>query len=125
MVITYIAEGICYFGCTHIASIKQQRYDEETRQAESDRLRNVQQTKEYYSLRIANHEENIREWERELEYGFFDDKYIRGRQGAIRLAKAGIQTLERELEERLSFINENKQLTIEEKLISLNLITIR
>jgi hypothetical protein len=124
-IVADVIDDMSYDFTEYIANVKQQRYDEETRQAESDRLRNVQQTKEYYSLRIANHEENIREWERELEYGFFDDKYIRGRQGAIRLAKAGIQTLERELEERLSFINENKQLTIDEKLISLNLITIK
>lgn len=124
-IIPEVIDDMSYDFIEYVTSVKQQRYDEETRQAESDRLRNLQQTKEYYSLRIANHEENIREWEYELNYVYLDDKEKRGKEGAIRLAKANIQLLENELEERLSLINENKNLTIEEKLISLNFITIK
>ena len=101
------------------------RMEEEKRQIESDRLRNEIQTKEYYKSRIANHETNIRTWEGYLEFSFSDIKEQRRWSNSIRLAKANIAQLEKEREERLSHINEDKQLKIVDKLLSLNLITIR
>ena len=101
------------------------RMEEEQRQMESDRLRNEIQTKEYYKSRIANHETNIRTWEGYLEFSFSDIKEQRRWSNSIRLAKANISQLEKEREERLSHINEDKQLQIVDKLLSLNLITIR
>ena len=111
--------------CSSDLSIeKTRRIEEINRQIASDRLRNEQQTKEYYVSRIKNHEMNIRTWEGYLEFSMHDEKETRRWQGAIRLAKANISSLAKERDERLGLINENSQLNIEEKLISLNLITI-
>lgn len=107
-----------------ISKTKSKKIEELKRQIESDRLRNRQQTIEYYSSRIKNHETNIRTWEGFLEYSFSDEKELRRWQGAIRLAKANIIQLEKERDERLRQINEDSQLMIHEKLISLNHITI-
>ena len=107
-----------------VSSEIRKRLEEEKRQIESDRLRNEIQTNEYYSSRIANHETNIRTWEGYLEYTFSDTKEQRRWSGAIRLAKANIAQLEKERDERLYHINEDKQLQIDDNLLSLNLITI-
>lgn len=101
-----------------------ERMEEEKRQLESDRQRNDKQTREYYVSRIANHEINIRTWEYNLECLYEDEKEQRRWAGAIRLAKANIAQLERERDEQLAKINEDKQLEIENKLLSINLITI-
>lgn len=118
-----VIEDMRYDFADYISGEKKRRIDEANRQVESDRKRNEQQTKEYYTSRIANHESNIRTWEGLLEFGL-DEKEHRNRQGAIRLAKANIAQLQRERDERLSLINEDPQLSIEDKLLSLNLITI-
>lgn len=118
-----IIEDMRYDFADFISEEKKRRVDEANRQVVSDRKRNEQQTIEYYRSRIGNHEANIRTWEGLLEFGL-DDKEQRNRQGAIRLAKANIAQLERERDERLSLINEDPKLSIEDKLLSLNLITI-
>ena len=106
-----------------ISEEKKRRIDESSRQMESYRLRNEKQTREYYQSRIANHQNNISKWELELEW-LYDDKEIRNKQGAIRLAKANVITLEKERDERLALINQDTKPTIEEKILSLNLVTI-
>ncbi|MGL6178521.1 MAG: DEAD/DEAH box helicase [Tannerellaceae bacterium] len=102
---------------------KAKRMAESMRQIESDRLRNEQQIKEYYTSRIANHKTNINNWELDLEF-IHEEKERRNKAGAIRLAKANIAQLEKERDERLTLINQNEQFSIDEKLLSLNFITI-
>ena len=119
-----LIEDMRYDFADYISIEKTRRIEEINRQIASDRLRNEQQTKEYYVSRIKNHEMNIRTWEGYLEFSMHDEKETRRWQGAIRLAKANISSLAKERDERLGLINENSQLNIEEKLISLNLITI-
>lgn len=108
-----------------ISSKIQSRLVEEKRQIESDRFRNEKQTNEYYKSRIANLEKNIEEWEFNYEFSSLDDTKERRRwSSAIRLANANIERLRKECDERLALINEDKQLHIDDRLLSLNLITI-
>lgn len=107
-----------------ISDERKKRTEEANKQIESDRQRNEQQTKEYYKSRIANHESNISTWESYLEAGCLDDKEERRWTNAIRLANANIAQLERERDDQLSLINEDSRLSIEGKILSINLITI-
>ncbi|MBQ8593195.1 MAG: DEAD/DEAH box helicase family protein [Bacteroidaceae bacterium] len=118
-----IIDNMNYDFTEYISVEKKKRLEEEKRQAESDRLRNEQQTKEYYKSRIRNHLNNIEQWEDDIIY-LSDDKEIRNRTGAIRLAKAQVAKLEKERDERLLYINEDNKLGIKDKLLSLNLISI-
>lgn len=119
-----IIEDMRYDFADFISEEKKRRIEETNRQVASDRLRNVQQTEEYFKSRIKNHQTNINTWEGYLEFMSYDDKEKRGLQGAIRLARANIASLEKKRNERLELLNEDIQPTIEDKLISLNLITI-
>ena len=109
-----------------VSEEKKRRIEESTRQIESDRQRNIQQTMEYYKSRIENHKNNISNWEDELQWNFdyLDDKEIRSKQGAIRLAKANISMLEKERDERIDLIKQDTTPTIEDKILSINLVTI-
>ena len=100
------------------------RIEEEKRQDESDRVRNVQQTNEYYKSRIAGFERTIKdnEWYQEAQY--LDDKERLTITRRIQLAKNQIGILERERDERLARINQDRQLVMHDKILSLNLITI-
>ena len=100
------------------------RIEEEKRCNESDRIRNEQQTIEYYKTRIAGFESTINEESWKLDWDWIDDKERLTVSRRIQLAKNQIGTLEREREERLAIINEDKQIVMNEKLLSLNLITI-
>ena len=109
-----------------VSEEKKRRIEESTRQIESDRQRNIQQTLEYYKSRIENHKNNISDWEDELQWNFdyLDDKEIRSKQGAIRLAKANISMLEKERDERIDLIKQDTTPTIDDKILSINLVTI-
>ena len=109
-----------------VSEEKKRRIEESSRQIESDRQRNIQQTLEYYKSRIENHKNNISNWEDELQWNFdyLDEKEIRSKQGAIRLAKANIGMLEKESDERIDLINQDTTPTIEDKILSINLVTI-
>lgn len=109
-----------------VSEEKKRRIEESSRQIESDRQRNIQQTLEYYKSRIENHKNNISNWEDELQWYFdnLDDKEIRSKQGAIRLTKANISMLEKERDERIDLINQDTTPTIEDKILSINLVTI-
>lgn len=102
----------------------QQRQEEINRQMESDKMRNIQQTEEYYKSRIDSYKSNISQWEFNLEMTENDNKEYQRWAGAIRLARANIQTMEKERDEHLTLINEDNQLTMEDKILSINLITI-
>lgn len=108
---------------SYISNLIKIRISEEQRKIESDRLRNEQQTKEYYASRKANFENTIKEQLYQLEWTSENkERLVINRR--IQLAKNQITNLDKECNERLELINEDKQLSIEDKLISLNLITI-
>lgn len=100
------------------------RLEEEQRQTESDRRRNEQQTIEYFKSRMQGYEQTIKDEEWKLEMLSFDDKEQLATKRRIQLAKAQINVLERQRDERLEIINESKQLSMDDKILSLNLITI-
>ena len=94
-------------------------------QVESDRQRNEKQTNEYYASLIANLRRFVRGWESDIDMLFdVDEKRVQQLQGAIRLAQARIQQMEKEKEDRLTQIREASQIEIGENIVSLNLINI-
>ena len=94
-------------------------------QVESDILRNVKQTNEYYASFIDNQRRYIRNWESDIEMLYnVDEKRVQQRQGVIRLAKSRILQMEKEKEDRLTQIREASHIEISESIVSLNLINI-
>lgn len=119
-----LIDNMRYDFAVYIRTEKEQRKNEANRQTESDRRRNELQTMEYYQSRIKNHQQNIDNWQRLLEFSSLDKKESLHWQGAIRFAKANIAQLVKERDAHLQIINEDQQLGIDEKLVSLNLISI-
>ena len=108
-----------------ISEQKSNRLAEIKLQVESDRQRNEKQTNEYYASMIDNLQRFIRSWESDIEMLFdVDEKRVQQLQGAIRLAQARIQQMEKEKEDRLTQIREASQIEIGENIVSLNLINI-
>ncbi len=119
-----IIEDMRYDFADFINAETKNRKKEAEKQIMSDRARNEQQTNEYYSSRIKNHEANIRNWEGNLEFMTYDEKGIRRLQNSIRLAKGSISSLINERNDRIDLLNKNQDLKVEDKLISISLITI-
>lgn len=103
---------------------KSRRLQEIRKQVESDRNRNIQQTEEYYDVRIAKIYNEIKDYEQSLQYGFLDVKERRGVEGALRLRKSDLQTEAREKAEKIAQLKEDSLITIEDEIISLNYISI-
>ena len=116
-------DNMSYDFAEYVSGEIRSRLEEEKRQTESDRQRNEQQTKEYYRSRIAGFEATIKEESWKLEWDI-DDKERLATTRRVQLAKNQIGILERERDERLAHINEDRQVQMQDKLISLNLITI-
>lgn len=119
-----IVDNMNYDFTQYISDSIHNRLEEEQRQTESDRRRNEQQTQEYFKSRMEGFERTIKEEEWKLEWITFDEKEQLSTKRRIQLAKTQIAMLERQKNERLAIINENKQLTMDDKILSLNLITI-
>lgn len=102
------------------------RIDEIKRTAESERQRNDLQTREYYRSLIDSRETSIEEWESRLRYSrdWMTPKEVRELEGAIRLGKANVEAYRKAMEDRLSIINADPGITIEEEILSLNLVCI-
>lgn len=121
------AETLDDMNCDFTERISQEirsRMEKETRLMESDRRRNEQQTREYYASRIEIHWRTIKKIEDLLEFYFEDDKKRRQYEGVIPLVKYNIDQMEKERDEHLEKINEDRRPSMEDKLLSLNLITI-
>ena len=103
---------------------KSRRLQEIRKQVESDRNRNIQQTEEYYDVRITKLNNEIKGYELSLQYGFLDAKERRGVEGALRLRKSDLQTEAREKAEKIAQLKEDSLITIEDEIISLNYISI-
>ena len=118
-----LIDEMSYDFAEYISKERNSRVESEQRQLESDRMRNSQQTQEYYTTRIAEIEEKNRDDEWNLMW-LSDNKEKITTQRRIQLNKNRIAMLQRECDERLAIINEDKHLNIEDKLVSLNVITI-
>lgn len=122
---TEMLQDMRYDFAEEISEMKAKRLSEIKLQVESDRQRNEKQTNEYYASIIDNLQRYIRGWESDIEMLFnVDEKRAQQLQGAIRLAQARIQQMEKEKEDRLTQIREASQIEISESIISLNLINI-
>lgn len=106
-----------------VSSERKRRIEESRKQELSDRLRNVQQTKEYYQARIDNQENIVSEYEYRLEW-CYDDKEKRKLENILRLWRGNVRQLEKERDERLSELNKEISMTISENILSLNLVTV-
>jgi len=102
------------------------RVDEIKRTAESERQRNDLQTREYYQSLIDSREASIEDWEARLRYSrdWMTPKEVRELEGAIRLGKANVEAYRKAMEDRLDIINADPGITIEEEILSLNLVCI-
>jgi len=122
---TEMLQDMRYDFAEEINEVKAERLSEIKLQVESDRQRNEKQTKEYYASIIDNLRRYIRNWESDIEMLYnVDEKRVQQLQGAIRLAQARIQQMEKEKEDRLTQIREASQIEIGESIVSLNLINI-
>lgn len=122
---TEMIQDMRYDFAEEIGVQKAKRLGEIKLQVESDRQRNEKQTNEYYASMIDNLHRFVISWESDIEVLFdVDEKRAQQLQGAIRLAQARIQQLEKEKEDRMKQIREASQIEIGEKIVSLNLISI-
>lgn len=122
---TEMLQDMRYDFAEEISEQKASRMAEIRLQVESDRQRNEKQTNEYYASMIDNLCRFVRGWESDIEMLFnVDEKRVQQLQGAIRLAQARIQQMEKEKEDRLTQIREASQIEIGENIVSLNLINI-
>lgn len=106
-----------------ISLIVQQMRDEQELLFRSESLRNIQQTRQYYSARIKERERQMNERLSDLEWTK-DEKLRRDIEGAIRLDRYYISSQEKEMEARISAISENPGTEIKKKIVSLNFITL-
>ena len=118
-----IIDNMNYDFTDHISKIVKKRIEEENRQIESDRRRNEQQTIEYYTSRKASYEQSIQDAQDDMMW-IYDKRERLSLSRRIQLAKNQIKSLEKECKEKLAQINENNNLTIDDKILSLSLITI-
>lgn len=107
----------------YVSSERKRRIEESKMQEQSDRLRNVQQTKEYYQARLDGLEKLVSDYEYELEW-CYDDKEKKRLESILRLRRGNVRQLEKERNERLAELNKEISLTISENILSLNLVTV-
>lgn len=99
------------------------RKDESIKQEQSDRIRNIQQTKEYYQARIDNLENQVSDYEYRIQWTF-DEKEKKRLENILRLRKGNVRQIERERDERIAELSQETKMTISEQIISLNLVTV-
>ncbi len=106
-----------------VSSERKRRIEESKMQEQSDRLRNVQQTKEYYQARLDGLENLVAEYEYQLDWTY-DEKEKKRLENILRLRRGNVRQLEKERDERLAELNKETNLTISENILSLNLVTV-
>jgi superfamily II DNA or RNA helicase len=124
-VIPKLVDDMSYDFAEFISKEKSKRLESEQRQNESDRLRNEQQAIQYYASRINEIESKMEDCLSDLSSlpsGYTDERNKVSKR--IQGFKLQLRNLNKERDERMAIINEYKQFSIDEKLISLNIITI-
>lgn len=106
----------------YVSVERKKRIEEIKMQEESDRLRNVQQTKEYYQARIDGLENQISEYEYQLESGTDEEK--KKLEKILRLRYGNVRQLQKERDERLAELNIKSEMRISDNILSLNLVTV-
>ncbi len=115
-------QDIRYDFAATLSERKKEKIAELKREADSERIHNENQTKEYYRSRIVNLEKSIEEWRDNIMWSFNDDKERRRWENAIRLGNANINRLKKEEQERLDIIQTDPQISVDDEILSLNLI---
>jgi hypothetical protein len=124
-VIPKLVDDMSYDFAEFISKEKSKRLESEQRQNESDRLRNEQQAIQYYASRINEIESKMEDCLSDLSSlpsSYTDERNKVSKR--IQGFKLQLRNLNKERDERMAIINEYKQFSIDEKLISLNIITI-
>ena len=96
-------------------------------QAENSALMLRQQTQAYYQYRIDSMNSFIRNAEYRLDSALNcnDDKEIRNAEGALRLHRSNLQSLQREMEYELERVSKDQELQVRTNLLSINYINVK
>ena len=100
------------------------RKEELTRQAESERLHNAAQTKEFYSIRIENEKRRLKEKEGMLEFYPLDIPERKLFERDIKRDRGLLESHIRELQEKLDVINADANISVDCEPLSVALIKI-
>lgn len=100
------------------------RKGELTRQAESERLHDEIQTKEFYSIRINNETRRIKDREDVLEFMSFDSPERKILERDIKRDRGLLDTHIKELQEKLDIINADAAISVDCEPLSIALIKI-
>lgn len=96
-------------------------------QAENSALMLRQQTQAYYQYRIDSMNSFIRNAEYRLDSALNcnDDKEIRNAEGALRLHRSNLRSLQREMEYELERVSKDQELQVRTNLLSINYINVK
>lgn len=100
------------------------RKGELVRQAESERLHNEIQTKEYYSIRIENERRRLKDKEDTVEFLPIDSQERRILERDIKRDRGLMDSHIKELQEKLDIINEDANISVDCEPLSIALIKI-
>lgn len=103
---------------------RNKRKGELVRQAESERLHNEIQTKEFYSIRIENVRRRIREREDYLEYLPLDSPEHQNYERLIKMDRGLLDSQIKELQEKIDVINADANICVDCEPLSVALINI-
>ena len=110
-----------------ISSYQENLRNELQLQAENSALMLRQQTQAYYQYRIDSMNSFIKNAEYRLDSALNcnDEKEIRNAEGALRLHRSNLQTLQREMEYELERVSKDQELEVRTNLLSINYINVK
>ena len=103
---------------------RRKQLDELQRHAESERLHDELQTKEYFNVRLENLRQRIKEREEILNNFMTDDVERQNIERVLKMDKGLLESRLRELQDKIDVINEDNQISVDCEPQSLVLIYI-
>lgn len=103
---------------------RKSRLTELKRQAESDRLHNEEQTKEFYNITINRLKQQIKNWEDILEFLEVGSAEYQSQERVIKMNRGLLESNKKALEEKLSMINRDSEINVDCIPVSISLIKI-
>lgn len=103
---------------------RNRRQGELVRQAESERLHNEIQTKEFYSIRIENIKKRIKDREDILEFLPFGSQERQSLERLVKMDKGLLESHKKDLQEKLDIINADADISIDSEPLSVALIKV-
>ena len=98
------------------------RKEELKRQAESERIHNEAQTKEFYNIRIENVRKRIKNREDIIELLPLDNPERQSIERLVKMDKGLLEIHQRELQEKLDIINADANISVDCERLSVALI---